>query len=167
MELSLRSHSVNTYCLSKVWFKSASIDLRVMDSNQILSNIKSWIYADQLIKPEELVLYRSRQLGGLGLVNVKYRAMAELIKSFLDTAINSKFKRNLYHHALYRWHIEDDRDIPNPGKPPYFSDRGLETKFYDSRNVVQGSYGRKYYSRKGSEWFLFPHTDESREAEAK
>ena len=40
MELSLRSHSVNTYCLSKVWFKSASIDLRVMDSNQILSNIK-------------------------------------------------------------------------------------------------------------------------------
>ena len=122
MVLSLRSQSVNTYCLSKVWFKSASIDLRVMDSNQMLSSIKSWIYADLLIKPEELVLYRSRQQGGLGLMNVKYRAMAELIKSFLDTAINPKFKRNLFHHALYRWHIEDDRDIPDPGKPPYFSD---------------------------------------------
>ena len=122
MELSLRSQSVNTYCLSKVWFKSASIDLRVMDSNQMLSSIKSWIYADLLIKPEELVLYRSRQQGGLGLMNVKYRAMAELIKSFLDTAINPKFKRNLFHHALYWWHIEDDRDIPDPGKPPYFSD---------------------------------------------
>ena len=69
MPLSLRCHSVNTYCLPKVWFKCASVDLRAGDASQITSNIKSWVYADQLIKPEELVLFKSRQMGGLNLIN--------------------------------------------------------------------------------------------------
>ena len=88
MPLSLRCHSVNTYCLPKVWFKCGSIDLRAGDISKINSSVKSLVYADQLVKPEEIVLYMGRQEGGLNLVNVKYRAMAELIKSFLDTAIN-------------------------------------------------------------------------------
>ena len=88
---------------------------------------KSWIYADQLIKPEGIVLYKIRQEGGLHMVNVKYRAMAELIKSFLDTAINPNFKRNIYHQALYNWHVEGVRTIPDPGKPPYYS-----TEFFDA-----------------------------------
>ena len=79
MPLSLRCHSVNTYCLSKLWFKCGSIDLRAGDTNKITSNVKSWIYADQLVKPEELVMYKGRQEGGLNMINVKYRAMAELI----------------------------------------------------------------------------------------
>ena len=61
------------------------------------------------------------------MVNVKYRAMAELIKSFLDTAINPNFKRNIYHQALYNWHVEGVRTIPDPGKPPYYS-----TEFFDA-----------------------------------
>ena len=101
MPLSLRCHSVNTYCLSKVWFKCASVDLRAGDASLINSSIKSWVYADQLIKPEELVLYKSRQMGGLNLTNVKYRAMAEMIKSFLDTSINPAFRKNVYHQALF------------------------------------------------------------------
>ena len=91
MPLTQRGHSVNTYCLSKIWFKSASVDMRVLDITKITSLVKSWIYADQLEKPEELVLYRSRKHGGLNVYNVKLRAMAELIKSFMDTAVNSKF----------------------------------------------------------------------------
>ena len=54
--------------------------------------------------------------------NVKLRAMAELIKSFLDTAINPTFRHSLYHRALYDWHIEDIRSIPNPGRPAYYSE---------------------------------------------
>ena len=126
MPLALRCHSVNTYCLSKLWFKCASVDLRAGDANQITSNIKSWVYADQLIKPEELVLYKSRRMGGLNLINVKYRAMAELIKSFLDTSINPLFRKNVYHQALFSWHVEDKRSIPDPGRPPYYSPEFFE-----------------------------------------
>ena len=82
MPLTQRSHSVNTYCFYKVWFKSASIDLRVLDISSITSAAKSWIYADQLEKPEELILYRCRVKGGLNLYNVKLRALAELMKFF-------------------------------------------------------------------------------------
>ena len=132
MPLSKRCHSVNTYCLPKVWLKCGSMNLRVGDINKITSNVKSWMYADQLVKPEEFVLYKGRQEGGLNLVNVKYRAMAELIKSFLDTAINLNFKRNIYHQALYAWHVEGDRNIPNPGKPPYYS-----SEFFDAIRAVK------------------------------
>ena len=41
MPLSLRSHSINTYCLSKVWFKCPCINLRVCDHDKISSLIKS------------------------------------------------------------------------------------------------------------------------------
>ena len=84
--------------------------------------MKSWIYADQLVKPEELVLYRSRKQGGLNLCNIKYRALAEQIKSFLDTAVNPKHLRNEYHKALYDWHVLEIRTAPDPGRPPYFSE---------------------------------------------
>ena len=80
------------------------------------------MYAHQLVKPEELVLFKGRQRGGLSLVHIKYRAMAELIKTFLDTAINPIFRRNIYHQALYNWHVEEIRSIPNPGISPYYSE---------------------------------------------
>ena len=127
MPLTMRSHSANTYCLSKVWFKSASVDLRSLDISKINTLVKSWLYADLLEKPEELVLHRNRKLGGLGLVNIKIRALAELIKSFLDTAINPKFRHSLYHRALYDWHIEDIRTIPDPGRPSCYSEDFFKT----------------------------------------
>ena len=87
MPLTQRGHSINNYCLSKIWFRCASIDLRTLDITKITSLVKSWVYADQLEKTEELLLYRSRQEGGLNILNVKCRALAGQIKSFLDTAL--------------------------------------------------------------------------------
>ena len=58
MPLNMRGWSLNQYCLSKVWFKTHSVDLRVMDMNKITSSVESWLYADHLIKPEELVMNR-------------------------------------------------------------------------------------------------------------
>ena len=58
------------------------------------STMNSWLFADHLEHLEEIVLYRSRASGGLGLNNVKYKAMAELIRSFLETAINPAFLSN-------------------------------------------------------------------------
>ena len=101
MSLTMRPFSLNTYCCSKLWFRCGSLELRVGDIKKITSVMKSWLFADQLEHPEEIVLHRPRESGGLGLYNVKYRAMAELIRSFLETAVHPSFITNQYHHALY------------------------------------------------------------------
>ena len=48
MPLTQRPFSANTYCMSKIWFRSTSINLRESDIKTLNSNIKSWIFADQL-----------------------------------------------------------------------------------------------------------------------
>ena len=69
MPITERSYAVNTYCLSKVWFKCSSLPLRLGDLSSITATVKSWIYADQLEKPSEIVLLRPQTSGGLGLVH--------------------------------------------------------------------------------------------------
>ena len=125
MPLSQRSHSLNTYCLSKIWFKCPSIELRVTDLTKISSLIKSWLFQDQLEKPEDHVLYRSRTQGGLNLTNVKVKALSLLIKTFLETALSDKFQKNLFHEAIFRWHILKERDLVKPKLPPYYSEEML------------------------------------------
>ena len=127
MPLINRPHSINTYCLSKVWFRCATVNPRVCDVSKITSSVKSWLFADQLEKPEEVVLHRPRKLGGLGLMNVQYKALSLLIRTFLETAIIPKFKHNQYHTALYLWHIEGDKDITCPVQPPYYDDSFFNT----------------------------------------
>ena len=122
MELTRRSWSLNHYCLSKIWFRTHSVDLRVMDMNSITSSIKSWLYADQLFKPEEMIMYRPPTYGGLGVHNVKWKALAGLIRSFLETACNTKFQTSLFHSQLYRYHVLDDHTILNPGFPPFYNE---------------------------------------------
>ena len=56
MELSMRPWSVNSYALSKVWFKCGSVDLREGDITAINSSIKSWMYADLLVEPSQAVI---------------------------------------------------------------------------------------------------------------
>jgi hypothetical protein len=120
MPLTQRPWSANCYALSKVWFRCHSIDLRQLDVTAINSKIKSWLYADQLIKPDEKVLVRPTHWGGLGLFNVQIRAQACLIKSFLETAANPNFQENLYHSTLFKYHVLEDRTLPDPGLPPYY-----------------------------------------------
>ena len=88
---------------------------------KITSNVKSWLYGDLLIKPEELVMYRSPSHGGLGVHNVKCKAMAGLIKSFMETAFDANFRRSQYHSVLYQYHVLGDMSLPNPGFPPFYS----------------------------------------------
>ena len=121
MQLNMRGWSLNQYCLSKVWFRTHSVDLRVLDLTKITSHIKSWLYADMLLKPEEIVMYRPADYGGLGVLNVKYKAMACLIKTFLETAGHDKFRASLYHTILFRYHVLEDLTLANPGIPPFYS----------------------------------------------
>ena len=57
-------------------------------------------------------------MGGLGLHNVKYKAKASLIKTFLETAVNPSYSHNLYHTLLYRHYVLGDETI-SIDKPPY------------------------------------------------
>ena len=66
-------------------------------------------------------MYRPVESGGLSVINVKNKAMAMLIHTFLAQAISPCFPTNLYHNSLYRWHVLEDRSITDPGKPPYYS----------------------------------------------
>ena len=131
MPLMQRPYSVNTYALPKIWFRCHSLELRSGDFAKINSNIKSWLYADMLEKPEELILHRPREKGGLGVHHVRCKALAILIRSFLETAISSKFIRNHFHHALYRWHVLGDRSMTDPGSTPYYN-----PDFYDAIKYV-------------------------------
>ena len=119
-----------------------------MDITKITSLVKSWIYADQLVKPEELVLFRSRKQGGLNLCNIKYRALAEQIKSFLDTAVNPKYRRNEYHKALYDWHVLELRTSADPGRPPYFSEA-----FFQEIKKVKNEGLLNIYNLSLSQWY--------------
>ena len=56
MPLIQRPYSVNSFCISKICFRSASINLREGDFNVINSQIKSWVFADQLEYPEEMCM---------------------------------------------------------------------------------------------------------------
>ena len=122
LPLTLRPWSINSFALSKVWFKCGSVDLRICDISAINSAIKSWLYADLLVKPAEAVMCRPASSGGLNVVSVKYKALATLIRTFLETAAIPQFRHNLYHTSLYRYHILEDTGIPYPGFPPYYSE---------------------------------------------
>ena len=119
MPITLRPHSANSFALSKVWFKCCSVNLRVQDINSINSKVKSWLYQDCLEKPGELVLYRESKDGGLGLLNVKIRALALLIRFFLETSFNPSFIHSQYHETLFRYHIQGETSLPDPGVTPY------------------------------------------------
>ena len=67
MPLSQRPYSTNSTALPMIWYKCHSIQLREGDFTKLSSTIKSWIFADCLEKPEELVTYKPREEGELGL----------------------------------------------------------------------------------------------------
>ena len=72
------------------------------------------VFADQLQSPEEMVLHRLRDTGGLGLTHVKYKATAELIRSFLETGLARNFRQNSFHAAQYQLNVLQNYEIRDP-----------------------------------------------------
>ena len=120
MPLVSRPFSINTYCLSKVWFRTSSVDLRAGDITAITSKIKSYCYQDLYQKPSEVLLFRRVEEGGLGLHHIQSKAMANLISTFLQTACSKRFQQSLFHTWLYNYHVEGQTDLPDPGFTPYY-----------------------------------------------
>ena len=124
MPLCLRPHSINSYALSKVWFKANCIDLRLTDIKAIKAintKVKTWLYTDQFEKPEELVLHRPVSHGGLNMHHVKNKAQATLIRAFMETASNPSFIRSPYHQALFEHYVIGESAMPVPRLPPYYN----------------------------------------------
>ena len=136
MPLNMRSHSVNTYAISKLMYRCNIIDPRVEDIASFNSVSKSFVYCDLLEKPEETTLYRETQVGGLGLVNIQCCAKAALIVTFLQTAINPQFQRNNYHQTLYLHYVLNE-PISAPKIPPQLRRRLLSTDPQTQSNKKQ------------------------------
>ena len=54
-------------------------------------------------------------------MNVKYKALAGLIKTFLEQAGDDKFLPSQFHTTLFRFHVLEDSSLPDPGLPPFYS----------------------------------------------
>ena len=130
MPLTMRPWSINSYVLSKVWFKCGTVDLRVADISAVTSSVKSWLYADVFEKPSEGVMCRPAYYGGLGVTSVKFKAQAILIKTFLETAAIPKFRHSLLHSNLFKFHVLGDSSIPDPGFLPYYQPHFFNTIKY-------------------------------------
>jgi hypothetical protein len=115
----MRAHSVNCFAFSKLLYRCNVVDIRAADIKYFSSQAKAFIYADLLEKPQELVLYRYTEDGGLGLYHIQCRAQAALMCNFLQTAINPRFRRNHYHNSLYRKYVLGE-DLPAGAIPPHF-----------------------------------------------
>ena len=61
------------------------------------------------------------------LFHVQIRSLALLIRAFLETAVNPKFRHSLFHEVLYRYHVLDDDSVPNPGLTPYYDQNFFST----------------------------------------
>ena len=121
-----RPHSVNTYCLSKIWFRTHTIDMREGDIKTISSIVKKYIYQGMFEKPAETLLFRPVSLGGLGLSHIGCKALASRLVSFLQTAANNSFQPSTFHRALYSYYCCNDDSLGIPALPPYYPDSFLK-----------------------------------------
>ena len=120
LPITQRPFSINTYALSKLWFRTGSVNFRENDFKAINSSVKKWLYSDLFFKPEEMVLFRKISDGGLGLTSCKHKSLAFLIKSFLELAVSPSYVNSLYLNILYRIYIEKE-DLPTLPLPPYYN----------------------------------------------
>jgi hypothetical protein len=51
---------------------------------------------------------------GLGLQNVKYKALTSLIRTFLETSVHPSFQHSLLHTLLYRKYVFEDDSLCTP-----------------------------------------------------
>ena len=149
MPLVCRPFSINTYCTSKVWFRTGSVDLRMGDVTAITSKLKSYCYQDLYQKPSEVLLYRSVEEGGLGLHHLQSKAQAHLISTFIQTASGTRFRISVFHSWLYRFHVEADISLPNQGFTPYY-----DQKFFNVIKFVKDKTPLNPVFMSVRQWYL-------------
>ena len=66
------------------------MSLRILDETNLSSKVILWLFKDQLVKPEQMVLYRPITMGGVGLHNVSYKAKSFLNENIIGNCCQSK-----------------------------------------------------------------------------
>ena len=66
-------------------------------------------------------MHRPAINGGLGLVSVKLKCLANMIRNFIDLAINPNYIHSQYLNILYRVNVMGE-NILCPPSPPYYND---------------------------------------------
>ena len=94
-------------------------------------------------------MYRPRILGGLAVHHVKYKALAILIRTFLESAVIDHFVRNHYHCALFRWNVLEETDISKPISSPFYS-----LEFFATIKRVLETNGRNIHVMSTKDWYL-------------
>ena len=72
------------YLMSRINYRSCALNLRQQDIQKIQAATKSWVTQGYLLKPNEVLLYRNPEEGGLGVVHAASRCKANLIKTFIS-----------------------------------------------------------------------------------
>ena len=116
-----RPHTVNTYVMSKIAYRSAIVNFRMQDINHIQWTIKQWITQNLLLKPPEILLFRDIEQGGLGLLHTGARCTANLVKTFIQQAHPNSQHFNLYLNTLFRCYVEEELDKNTLKRPPFYS----------------------------------------------
>ena len=118
--LTCRPHATNTYVMSKLIYRAATVDLRCSDTKKIQNSIKSYVSQDMLLRPNALILFRGAADGGLELLHTASRCLAILIKTFVDQAHPCSPCSNLFLKSLFRAYITEDIDKKTVKRPPYY-----------------------------------------------
>ena len=74
---------VNTFLFSKLWYVAQCFMIEKKIISQILKIAMKFIYAGENERPVQVVNFRARSAGGLGLVNPSLKCMALLIRTML------------------------------------------------------------------------------------
>ena len=76
--------------------KAAAVHLRCTDVKKIQSAIRSWVTQELLKNLPEVLLLRNTIEGGLGLVNISARVMANLTRNFLQSVHSSPYMLSIF-----------------------------------------------------------------------
>jgi hypothetical protein len=132
-----RGHSVNCYAFSKIFFRCHAVPLRRGTENLLHTVARSWLLQDTFPKPANISLHRAPEDGGLGLQAVGCRALACLIRTFLELSANPQFQHSVYLEALYRTEVLGEwRGAPVPPSPFYNQDFFATLRHYHQSSLV-------------------------------
>ena len=81
------------------------------------------------------------------MTSVKFKALAILIKTFLETAAVPKFRHSLLHTNLFRYHVLEDSSMPDPGYLPYYP-----PSFFNTIKYVHKETPLNILSMSTSQW---------------
>ena len=143
-----KAYFVNTYLFSKLWYSAQCFKMDKKILENILSKALKFIYAGENEMPVRPLNFRSKLLGGIGLVNPIFKSKALLIKNmykdFLehDCNINDEFiVSNLYGYPEDFIKIYQEGLATAPVKLIY--DYLLEDLIYANESLIPSRNERK------------------------